>query len=326
MAEIGQSLEKAYAVLVKSGLVAIPTETVYGLAGNALDVEAVSSIFAVKNRPFFDPLILHIASKKHILPYISDFPKPLEMLADAFWPGPLTLLLPKSDLVSDLVTSGLPRVAIRVPNQSLTLALLEMLTFPLAAPSANPFGYVSPTSPEHVQKQLGERIPYIVDGGNCEIGLESTIVGMEGDQIIIYRKGGLTVEEIEKIVGKVHVQAISSSKPQAPGMVQTHYAPLKKLILSDKKEDIIVTEPLHTVAFLGWDTYLEGLPIENQLLLTPQNRDKEAAKNLFAYLRQLDEKEITTIYSHLMPEYGLGIAINDKLRRAAYKNIATLTS
>lgn len=326
MAEIGQSLEKACEALVNGRLVAIPTETVYGLAGNALDAHVVSSIFAVKNRPFFDPLILHIASQSQITPYISNFPAPLKVLADTFWPGPLTLLLPKSDLVSDLVTSGLPRVAIRVPQQPLTLSLLKSLDFPLAAPSANPFGYVSPTSAAHVQKQLGESIAYILDGGDCEIGLESTIVGMEDDEIVIYRKGGLTLEEIEDKVGKVRVLSLSSSKPQAPGMVHTHYAPLKKMILLNKKEDICVKEPISTVGFLGWDTYVEGISRENQLLLTPTNNDREAAKNLFAYLRLLDEKEISIIYTHLMPEFGLGLAINDKLRRAAHKNTAILTS
>ncbi|MFN3782754.1 MAG: L-threonylcarbamoyladenylate synthase [Spirosomataceae bacterium] len=319
MAEIGQSLEKAYDALVNGQLVAIPTETVYGLAGNALDTHVVSSIFSVKNRPFFDPLILHIASLSQILPYISDFPPPLKVLADAFWPGPLTLLLPKSGLVSDLVTSGLSRVAIRIPQQPLTSALLEKLDFPLAAPSANPFGYVSPTSAAHVQKQLGESIAYILDGGDCEIGLESTIVGMENEEIVIYRKGGLTIEEIEKKVGKVRVQTISSSKPQAPGMIHSHYAPLKKIILSNLKEEIHIQEPADKVGYLGWNTYLEGIPKDNQFLLTPTNNDKEAAKNLFAFLRLLDEKEITTIYTHLMPEHGLGLAINDKLRRAAYK-------
>ena len=184
MAEVGVDIERAAAFLSKGQLVAIPTETVYGLAGNALDVKAVSSIFETKNRPSFDPLILHVASLEQISPFVSEFPEKLKRLAEAFWPGPLTVLLARKASVPDLVTSGLDRVAVRVPNHPLTLALLVQLDFPLAAPSANPFGYISPTQAGHVDAQLGTQIPYILDGGVCAVGLESTIVGMEGEQVV----------------------------------------------------------------------------------------------------------------------------------------------
>ena len=218
MALIGQDISQAKRVLDEGELVAIPTETVYGLAGNALNPVAVASIFETKNRPSFDPLIVHIPSLDVAENYVIDIPDPLRKLAEQFWPGPLTLLLPRKNTIPDIVTSGLERVAIRVPDHSLTLELLSQLDFPLAAPSANPFGYISPTSPQHVDAQLGERISYILDGGKCRVGLESTIVGMEENEIVVYRLGGLEISEIERIVGEVTVKSHSSSNPQFPGL------------------------------------------------------------------------------------------------------------
>ena len=189
MAEIGKDIEKSAALLASGELVAIPTETVYGLAGNALDEKAVVQIFKSKNRPRFDPLIVHVAGIDQVYNYVESIPEELKALAEAFWPGPLTLLLTKKSIIPDLVTSGLGKVGVRVPNHALTLSLLERLDFPLAAPSANPFGYISPTSASHVQDHLGDKLAYILDGGHCEVGLESTIVGMEEGQVIIYRLG-----------------------------------------------------------------------------------------------------------------------------------------
>ena len=206
---IGNDLAQAKQLLAAGQLVAIPTETVYGLAGNALDEQAVLEIFRVKNRPAFDPLIVHTDSFERIADFVREIPEKALLLAQHLMPGALTLLLPKSDLIPDLVTSGLDRVAVRIPNHSLTRSLLSGLSFPLAAPSANPFGYISPTTAQHVEQQLGNQIPYILDGGPCEVGLESTIVGFENDEPIIYRKGGLAIETIERLVGTVRVQAHS---------------------------------------------------------------------------------------------------------------------
>ena len=206
MAEIGKDIQKAKDFLEKDELVAIPTETVYGLAANALNPIAVAKIFEAKERPTFDPLIVHTHSLQEVYKFVTNIHPALLKLAEAFWPGPLTLLLPKKEIIPSLVTSGLDRVGVRVPNHSLTLDLLSQLNFPLAAPSANPFGYISPTTAMHVEKQLGTKIPYILDGGSCEVGLESTIVGEENGEIIIYRLGGLSVDEIETIVGKVSMQ------------------------------------------------------------------------------------------------------------------------
>jgi L-threonylcarbamoyladenylate synthase len=321
MAQKGQDIRLAANFLKEGKLVAIPTETVYGLAGNALNPAAVASIFETKNRPSFDPLIIHVSWIGHVEKYTEDFPKPLQKLAEKFWPGPLTLLLPRKNNIPDLVTSGLDRVAVRVPDHELTLALLKSLEFPLAAPSANPFGYISPTTAEHVDAQLGKKIPYILDGGPCKVGLESTIVGMEGEEVIIYRLGGLEIAEIESIVGKVKIKDHSSSNPQAPGLLESHYAPRKPFILGNL-DDLICNFQSKKVDFavVSLNRIIEEIPTERQFCLSENSDLKEAAANLFAAMRQLDESEAEVILAELMPEVGLGRAINDRLKRAAAKD------
>jgi L-threonylcarbamoyladenylate synthase len=320
MAQIGTDVASAREFLQEGKLVGIPTETVYGLAGNALDAEAVALIFETKNRPNFDPLILHTSSLERVGDFVSEFPAQLKQLAEGFWPGPLTLLLPKKPIVPDLVTSGLDRVAVRVPNHSLTLELLDALDFPLAAPSANPFGYISPTQPSHVEVQLGEKIPYILDGGPCAVGLESTIVGMEEDELVVYRLGGLEVDEIEKLVGPVRIRDNSSSNPAAPGQLESHYAPRKPFLLGDLKE--LIAENLEKeadFAVLSFSEFFPEVKVERQIALSPTGDLHEAAKNLFSAMRKLDESPVSLILTELAPDAGLGKAINDRLRRAATK-------
>lgn len=320
MAQIGKDIASARAFLEKGELVGIPTETVYGLAGNALDPEAVALIFETKNRPGFDPLILHTSSIERVDDFVTFFPEKLKTLAENFWPGPLTLLLPRKDVVPDLVTSGLDRVAVRVPKHPLTLALLEELYFPLAAPSANPFGYISPTRPSHVEDQLGEKIPYILDGGPCSVGLESTIVGMEESEIVVYRLGGLEIAEIEKRVGPVRIKDHSSSNPSAPGQLESHYAPRKPFILGDLHQLIEEKKGQGLdFAVLSFSENFPELGKEKQIVLSPEKNLHEAAKNLFAAMRTLDESSAAVILAELMPETGLGKAINDRLTRAAAK-------
>ena len=322
MAEIGVDIEKAAAFLRQGKLVAIPTETVYGLAGNALDVKAVSSIFQTKNRPSFDPLILHVASLEQVSPFVSEFPEKLKRLAEAFWPGPLTLLLPRKSIVPDLVTSGLDRVAVRVPNHPLTLALLGQLDFPLAAPSANPFGYISPTQAAHVAAQLGAQIPFILDGGACAVGLESTIVGMEGEQVIIYRLGGLELSKIESVVGKLTVQAHSTSNPSAPGQLASHYAPQKPFILGNLGELVPqLIQQGKRVGVLSFSTHFPSLSADCQVVLSASQDLTEAAQRLFMAMRLLDESQAELIIAEFVPEIGLGRAINDRLKRAATQPI-----
>lgn len=316
MTEIGKDISKAKDFLEKEQLVAIPTETVYGLAANALNPIAVAKIFEAKERPTFDPLIVHTYSLNEVSKFVTNIHPSLLKLAQTFWPGPLTLLLPKKDIIPNLVTSGLDRVGVRIPNHTLTLELLKQLNFPLAAPSANPFGYISPTTAEHVDKQLGTKIPYIVDGGSCEVGLESTIVGEENGEIIVYRLGGLSVDDIELVVGEVSVQLNQSSNPKAPGQLKSHYAPKKPVYIGDMIElqNTYINKKIGAIVF-GNDVQLQPSIILKNLSVTKNYQ--EAAVNLFSFLRELDEADVDVIIANLLPEQGLGLAINDRLRRAA---------
>ncbi|HMQ48976.1 MAG TPA: L-threonylcarbamoyladenylate synthase [Saprospiraceae bacterium] len=313
---IGKETAKAIDCLQKGELVAIPTETVYGLAGNALEDEVVSRIFEIKNRPAFDPLIVHTHSLAEMEKYVLDIPEPARQLAARFMPGPLTLLLEKNAQIPDLVTAGSAWVAMRIPAHPLALQVLQALPFPLAAPSANPFGYISPTSAQHVAAQLGEKIPYILDGGPCQVGVESTIVSFAESKVKVLRKGGLSMEDIEAVIGKVAVQAQSSSNPQAPGMLKSHYAPKIPFFLGN-------LELLHRhfkgkrIGVLAFQHTLEAVPTAQQFVLTPTGDLTEAARVLFAAMRHLDALALDVIIAEPVPEEGLGRAINDRLRRAA---------
>jgi L-threonylcarbamoyladenylate synthase len=317
MAEIGKSVETAVHLLEKGELVAIPTETVYGLAANALNEKAVLEIFKVKNRPQFDPLIVHVASLAKAKELAETFPVKAEKLAATFWPGPLTLLVRKKSFIPDLVTSGLDTVAIRCPDHDLTRALLQALSFPLAAPSANPFGYISPTRPAHVNEQLGEKIKYILDGGDCAVGIESTIIGFENEVPMVYRLGGLSLEKIESVIGKVSVQLNSSSKPKAPGQLQSHYAPTKKMKLGNIN-DLLRLYGTARVGVITFQKHMENIDSDHQIILSPTGNLEEAAQKLFASLRTLDKDDIDMILAEEVPDVGLGKAINDRLRRAAF--------
>lgn len=316
MASAGTDIHLAKTLLNEGKLVAIPTETVYGLGGNALNEEAALSIFKTKNRPSFDPLIIHIGSIDQLNKWVTHIPDQAQKLADAFWPGPLTLLLPKKSIIPDIVTSGLNEVAVRIPAHPLTRSLLNQLDFPLAAPSANPFGYISPTTAEHVNAQLGDKISYILDGGPCEVGVESTIIGFPNNVPTLYRKGGLALEEITKVIGKVEMLPHSTSNPKAPGMLKSHYAPSKPFKLVSRNEMLQANRD--TTAFLLFGDPLDNQYPEKQILLSRNKDLQETARNLFSYLRMLDTTTDTSeIYAELVPEEGLGLAINDRLRRAA---------
>jgi L-threonylcarbamoyladenylate synthase len=313
MAETGKDIKKAKQLLEQGQLVAIPTETVYGLAANALDAEAVTRIFQVKNRPRFDPLIIHISSLEEVHRYAENIPGKAKDLAEAFWPGPLTLLLKKKSIIPDLVTAGLPTVGIRCPDHPLTRELLAALAFPLAAPSANPFGYVSPTTPKHVADQLGDKIPYILDGGPCQVGLESTIVGFHNGMGMVHRTGGLRIEEIEEVIGNVRLNIAATASPKTPGQLHSHYAPGKKLIAGNI-EELIGQFPAEKTGILSFRKNFQA-PL--QVILSPSGSLEEAARNLFSALRTLDESPAEIIIAEYVPDTGLGKAINDRLRRAA---------
>jgi len=316
VAEIGKDIVFAAKLLREGKLVAIPTETVYGLAANALDEKAVLKIFAVKDRPFFDPLILHVYSFEEAEKYANINDPRLKKLAQHFWPGPLTLLLEKKALVPDLVTSGLPRVAVRVPNHAISLELLKNVKLPLAAPSANPFGYVSPTQAAHVNKQLGGKIDYIIDGGASSVGIESTIVGIEDERLCVYRLGGLALEAIEQVAGEIELRLNISSDPKAPGQLKNHYAPKKPLLIGEISE-LIKLHPKKTAAIIyyGEEKYNHDKNLSFNLSKTKNNN--EAALNLFSCLRAADDSDAEIVFAEYLPEEGLGKAINDRLRRAS---------
>lgn len=313
---IGTDIKKAASLLQEGELVAIPTETVYGLAGNATDSRVVSMIFQVKNRPFFDPMIMHAQSIEAALPYIGDFPDVYKKLADIWMPGPLTLLCKKSPLVPDILTAGSDKVAVRIPNHPLTLQLLKNLPFPLAAPSANPFGYISPTTPGHVADQLGDKIPYILDGGPCAVGVESTILDYRNGSLIVLRKGGVSIEELEVLCGKVEVMDETENNPAAPGMLKSHYSPATPLRITPPYMLLNEYSP-ERIGYLGFQKRVESVPANNQFILSESGDLREAARNLFTCMRKLDNAGVDVIAVELVPDHGLGKAINDKLRRAS---------
>ena len=321
---MGTDLMRAAALLRAGEVVAIPTETVYGLAANAFDEAAVLKVFEAKQRPSFDPLIVHVAERDQVLQLVSEFPPGTRELMDAFWPGPLTLVLPKRSEVPDLVTSGLDTVGVRMPAHPLALELLRALDFPLAAPSANPFGYVSPTTAQHVADQLGDRIPYILDGGPCSVGVESTIIGWDvggGDRPraadqpgnwVLYRPGGIPVEAIEHVIGHLGV-AQKKILPAAPGMLESHYAPRKPVIVGD----IAALLERYAGKRVGVISLNKAYAADHNHVLSPGGDLSEAARHLFAALRTLDVSDREVILAERFPEEGLGRAINDRLRRAA---------
>jgi L-threonylcarbamoyladenylate synthase len=314
MAETGTDISTAKSLLQKGDLVAIPTETVYGLAGNALDVSSVAQIFEVKNRPSFDPLIVHIADYSQLTKYATQIPPHAERLAKEFWPGPLTLLLKKRSIIPDLVTSGLDTVGIRCPNHPLTQNLLKTLDFPLAAPSANPFGFISPTTAAHVTEQLGAKIKYVLDGGPCKVGVESTIVGFENNKIIVHRLGGIDVEQLETIVGDIEI-AVPGAILKSPGQLKSHYAPGKHMFTADLEAAIGLID-LEKVAILS---FKHDYRTKHQVILSEKGDLSEAARNLFDALRKLDKMPVDLILAEFVPDEGIGRAINDRLRRASAK-------
>lgn len=312
----GTDINYAAELLKQGKLVAIPTETVYGLAGNALDTEAVIQIFEAKQRPRFNPLILHIAGLDELKKYTTSAPEQLLLLAETFWPGPLTILFEKKVIVHDIVTAGSPFVAVRVPRHPLALQLLRKIDFPLAAPSANPFGYISPTEPAHVEKQLGEKIAYILDGGKSEVGMESTIIKWNSqNQIEILRQGIITQSDLQ-MVASAPVVVSQSKDVEAPGMIKSHYAPSKKMYYGIT-EALLMSLQSKKIGVMTFKNILQGKNIVHQEVLSAGGNLHEAASNLFSALHRLDESDAEVIITEKFPEQGIGAAINDKLIRGS---------
>ncbi|WP_400075127.1 L-threonylcarbamoyladenylate synthase [Winogradskyella sp. R77965] len=324
MSIISKDILKAIALLNAEELVAIPTETVYGLAGNIYSEKAIKSIFETKQRPFFNPLIVHISSKEYLENIVDYIPEKAKLLADAFWPGPITLVLKKKTTIPDLITAGKDTVAVRIPNHPATLALLKQLDFPLAAPSANPFNRISPTKAEHVEAYFKDNIKMVLDGGACKSGIESTIIGFDNDEPIIYRLGSTAIEDIEAVVGKIKVknstaelgQSQKEVSPDAPGMLERHYAPRTKTILTDNIINVIKMHPNKRIGVILFKNQIKDPNVTSQIILSENGDLPEAASKLYDTLHQLDSQNLDVIIAEKFPDYGLGKSINDRLKRA----------
>jgi L-threonylcarbamoyladenylate synthase len=311
-----ENIRKAAGIIKNGGLVAFPTETVYGLGADALNPVAAAGIFEAKKRPFFDPLIVHIADISHV-EKIAEKPGPKVLkLMERFWPGPLTIVLNKKDIVPDIVTSGIPTVAVRMPVHPAALALIRAAETPIAAPSANRFGCLSPTTAEHVRSQLGDSVDMILDGGQCSIGIESTIIKIMNNRFYLLRPGGVAPEEIEDFTGEVLLTEPQGDKPEAPGQLPYHYSPEKQVILTDK---ITGTEERSGYLFFR----NPGIPYpEDRSKILSENGDlREAAANLFSHLHRLDMLDVDKIYVERVEGSGLGVAIMDRLKKASMKYI-----
>lgn len=310
-----EEILKAARILRQGGLVAFPTETVYGLGADALNAAAAARIFEAKNRPFFDPLIVHIADRFEADKF-AEVPAIARSLMEKFWPGPLTLVMKKKPGIPDLVTSGLETVALRIPAHPAALALIRAAQCPVAAPSANPFGFLSPTTADHVRASLGDKVDMILDGGPCQTGVESTILDVTGDVPVLLRPGGIALEEIVKTAGEVRIAAAVKNQPSAPGQLEHHYAPRTPLEIRNLAE-ILSDARLFSAGVLlsrnpSWEVKARRVEI-----LSPDGSLMTAAQNLFSALHRLDQSGAEVILAEPVAEEGLGRAIMDRLRKAS---------
>ncbi len=305
-----EAIENAAEILRSGGLVAFPTETVYGLGANALDDEAVARIFEAKRRPAFDPIIVHLSGADQLDLVVREVPPLAQRLVARWWPGPLTIVLPKSTAVGGIVTAGLDTVGVRCPDHPVALALLEAAQLPIAAPSANRFGRLSPTSARHVEKQIGNVVDLIIDGGPTRHGIESTIVSLDGEEVHVLRHGAITSDELEAEGLAVADRSAANAAPIAPGQMSSHYSPHTPLVLG------LPDTPIANAGLLAFrEARTAGFgAIE---VLSPTGDLVVAAARLFEALHRLDAGGVDVIYAEPVPEIGLGRAIMDRLRRAA---------
>ncbi len=297
-------------------LVAFPTETVYGLGADGLNPIAVSKIFETKKRPTFNPLILHINSMQMLNKIAWLKEKKIEKLLDKFWPGPLTIILPKKEIVPDIVTAGLETVAVRMPNNKIALQLIKELGNPIAAPSANSFGKLSPTTAEHVAKQLSEKVDIILDGGSCNVGVESTIVKITKDKNYLLRPGGISVEELESVAGKFE-NLNNENKPDSPGQLKIHYAPEIPIYFFDE-EKIIENRYKNLGGLFFRKSKLEKY-FSSIKILSQKGNLNEAAANVFSFLHEFENENVDMIFVETIEYSGLGNAIMDRLSKAVNK-------
>ncbi|MCF7944497.1 MAG: threonylcarbamoyl-AMP synthase [Spirochaetia bacterium] len=321
-----KSIREGAAAVMRGGLTAFPTETVYGLGADALNPDAVKKIFAAKHRPFFDPLIVHIAEKGQLRQLIKELPEKALQLVDAFWPGPLTLVLPKSDAVPDVVTAGKSTVAVRMPLNPWARQLIQEAGTPIAAPSANLFGRTSPTTAAHVKEQLGSSCDVIIDAGACRVGVESTVLSLTGPEAVILRAGGIDKRQIEAVIGPVKAgTADNDGSRQAgservdismsPGLLDSHYAPQTPLFVLDDVTEAAEDPETGVILFEEPKIEFAG-PVE----VISRNADlSSAATNLYAAIRRLDTMQLRRIVTHPVSDEGIGAAVNDRIRKASTK-------
>ncbi len=324
--------EKAAEIIKQGGLVAFPTETVYGLGGNGLDSKAAEKIYEAKGRPSDNPLILHISELSQLRPLVREVPKSAEMLISHFWPGPLTLIFKKTDIVPYKTTGGLDTVAIRFPENKVARQFISACNVPIAAPSANSSGRPSPTRASHVEFDLKGRIDMIIDGGRCEFGLESTIVDVSGDRPCLLRPGSITVEMLEEVLGKIDIdKAVLSrlekgERPKAPGMKYTHYSPSARVVIVRGGEEQVIAKinELISSADKGLKTGViaseetkDRYKADEVLVIGSRKDSAEIASNLFKMLRKCDYHNIALVFAEGLPENELGLAIMNRLKKAA---------
>ncbi|HII15137.1 MAG TPA: threonylcarbamoyl-AMP synthase [Nanoarchaeota archaeon] len=320
-------IKQAALIIKEGGLVAFPTETVYGLGADALNAKAVEKIFAAKGRPADNPLIVHIADRKDVYKFVKEVPKEAELLMKKFWPGPLTMVLKKKDIIPDIVTCGLGTVAVRMPSHRVALALIKEAGTPIAAPSANLSGRPSPTDASHVIEDLLGRVDVIIDSGKAYIGVESTVIDLTVEPPLILRPGGLPLEEIEKFLKNVGKEE-KSDKPKSPGMKYTHYSPNAEVIVVEgyrggvmKKVQEIVDEERQKGRKVGVMAVVKGHKFDADIVKFIGSTEKEVAKRLFRALRDFDKEDIQVIIAEGVEEKGLGLAVMNRLRKAAGYNI-----
>ncbi len=315
-ASLPEAIAEAAQVINLGGLVAFPTETVYGLGANACNPVAVARIFEVKRRPAFDPVIVHVGDPGSALLYGDCSSNLARTLIRTFWPGPLTLVVPKTDVVPPVVTAGLDTVAIRMPSNRVALSLIRACGRAIAAPSANPFGYVSPTEARHVADQLAG-VDLILDGGRCPVGVESTILSLAGGQLCLLRSGGVPPEEIERIAGPLRWSTQGNTRPDSPGQLVRHYATRTPLEIAGGPFTPDTPAPGERVGLLSFVPPEDAGRYCAVEVLSVSGDLREAAANLFAALRRLDSLGLDRLEARRVPETGLGIAIMDRLRRCA---------
>jgi len=319
-------IKQAAEVIHNRGLVAFPTETVYGLGANALEPKAVAGIFEAKKRPLDDPLIVHIADAKDLDKLTSEVPQEAYRLIERFWPGPLTMVLKKKDIVPEIVTTGLETVAVRMPSNPVAKKLIEIAGVPIAAPSANIFGRPSPTSAKHVTEDLEGRIDMVLDGGHTEIGVESTVIEFIDGKVIVLRPGGIQVEDIRPLVKKLEVATSETEITSSPGKYPQHYSPSAKVIVveegTEQVERVLLTAEEKRsqgkkVGILAKQEHEDSFRDYKVKTIGPGEDGRTCASRLFHILREFDSEGIDVIIGEAIPENGLGLAVMNRLRKAA---------